>query len=144
MKYGEWFDIFGEKHRRIIESLPGLEKNDLIGFFRYENMRREHPEFCPLYREGEKCHDMDDLNCYLCACPHFRFCDEGIDVINGKIRYSLCAIDATAGKVVETGKGIHQDCSDCLLPHHHGFIRKHFDRKWNKIMEKCKTCASSV
>jgi len=76
----------------------------------------------------------------LCGCPHFRYCDEGIDRIGGKMRYSLCTVNARQGKRIETETAIHQDCSDCLLPHRRSFILKHFDRAWTKIMEKCEAC----
>jgi hypothetical protein len=140
MTYREWYRDFGEKHRRIVEGLEGLDPEAVTEYFRYENMRERHPDFCPLYAEGKKCHDLEELNCYLCGCPHFRYCDEGIDTVGGKIRYSLCAIDAREGKAFETEEAIHQDCSDCPLPHLRGFILKHFDRNWSRIMDECEEC----
>jgi hypothetical protein len=134
VSYREWYRDFARRHREIVEGLDGRSPEEIIAYFRYENMRREHPDFCPLYKEGKKCHEIEDLNCYLCGCPHFRYCDEGIDRIDGKVRYSLCAIDAREGKTFETAEAIHQDCSDCLLPHRHGFIRRYFDWDWGKIM----------
>ena len=143
MTYREWFQSHGRRHRAIVESLPPMSAEALVDYFRYENMRQKHPDFCPLYAKNEKCHEMEDLNCYLCGCPSFRFCDEGIDRIEGKVRYSLCAVNAKDGRALETDNAIHQDCSNCLLPHRRSFILKHFDRDWMKIMEKCEACPAS-
>jgi hypothetical protein len=138
--YREWYREFGAKHREILEKLKGMEREAIVDYFRYENMRERHPDFCPLYAEGTKCHDLEDLNCYLCGCPHFRYCDEGIDLSGDKVRYSLCAIGAREGRKIETETAIHQDCSGCPLPHLRGFILRHFDRDWGRIMETCEAC----
>lgn len=140
MTYRQWHDDFADRHQEIVRMLEERSDEELIDYFRYENMRKRHPAFCPLYEEEERCHDMENLNCYLCGCPHFRYCDEGIDTVNGKVRYSLCAIEAREGKTFETDTAIHQDCSDCPLPHLHGFIKKYFDRNWGRIMAECEAC----
>jgi hypothetical protein len=140
MTYREWYGEFARRHREIVKRIDTAEAETLIDYFRYENMRERHPGFCPLYAEGKRCHELENLNCYLCGCPHFRYCDEGIDEIGGKIRYSLCAIDAKEGKTFETDTAIHQDCSDCPLPHLSGFIRRHFDRDWAAVMAECEQC----
>lgn len=73
------------KTRRIAckcnEKLEGNTKQEIIEYFRFENMVKNEPDFCPLYKDNKKCHDMEDLNCYLCACPHFRFDDNGFKKI---------------------------------------------------------------
>ncbi|WP_457608577.1 hypothetical protein [Nitratifractor sp.] len=140
MTYRQWMEEFGERHRRIVESLEGCSEEEIVAYFDYENMRRKHPEFCPLYEKGQKCHDLEDLNCYLCACPHFRFCDEGLEREEEKILYSRCAIEARQGHRFETDEAIHQDCSGCPLPHLSGFIHLHFDRDWGRIMAGCDAC----
>ena len=140
MNYHQWLEEFGKRHHAIVRQLAESSDEEIIDYFRYENLRRRHPEFCLLYERGEKCHEMEDLNCYLCGCPHFRYCDEGIDTVDGKTRYSFCAIDAKEGKTFETDTAIHQDCSDCPLPHLRGFIKKHFDRDWGAIMADCEMC----
>jgi len=141
MTYRAWFEEHAGRHRWIVESLPpGMEPEEIVDYFSYDNMRKKHPDFCPLYARGVKCHEMEDLNCYLCGCPSFRFCDEGIDRIDGKIRYSLCAIDSRKARYIESDKALHLDCSDCLLPHRRSFILKHFDRDWKRIMRECEMC----
>ena len=140
MTYRQWYEEFGNRHRAVIGQLAEESGEELIEYFLYENMRRLHPDFCPLYTRGEKCHDLEELNCYLCGCPHFRYCDDGIDTVEGKVRYSLCAIDAKEGRRFETEEAIHQDCSGCPLPHLSGFIRRHFDRDWAAVMAECEQC----
>jgi len=140
MSYREWYQAFAHKHAEIMESMKGWSVEEVLEAFEYEQMRRKYPDFCPLYARGEKCHDLEDLNCYLCGCPHFRYCDEGIDTVGGKIRYSLCTINAKEGKLFETEESIHQDCSACPLPHLTGFIKKHFQREWSQIMAECEQC----
>ena len=140
MGYEEWFRDFARRHRAIVEKLSHLSDEELVDYFDYDHMRIAHPDFCPLYRQGLKCHAMENLNCYLCGCPYFRFCDEGIDRIGGKVRYSLCSIDARGGGTAESAEAIHQDCSGCLLPHRKSFILRHFDRDWSRIMKDVDLC----
>jgi hypothetical protein len=140
MTYREWYREFGARHRKIVEGLEGWEPEAIVEYFRYDNMRERHPDFCPLYAEGKRCHEIEDLNCYLCGCPHFRYCNEGIDRVDGKTRFSLCAIEAKEGRAFETDTAIHQDCSGCPLPHLRGFILKHFDGEWSRIMKGCERC----
>ncbi len=142
MTYREWYESFARRHEEVLSMLDGQSPETIYDYFDYENMKARHPDFCPLYREEKKCHDLEGLNCYLCGCPYFRYCDEGIDRIDGKIRYSLCAIDAKQGRRFETETAIHQDCSQCFLPHLRGFILRHFDRDWKKIMHKCEACGT--
>lgn len=136
MGYCEWHEAFARRHRKIVQSLGELSREEIVDAFEYERMKEREPDFCPLYAREEKCHEMEGLNCYFCGCPYFRFHDRGIDRIDGKIRYSLCAIDARDGKIFETEEAIHQDCSDCQLPHRRSFILRHFKRDWSRVMEE--------
>jgi len=136
MTYEAWFLTHGEKHRKIMEKLRTLSDEEVIAYFRFENMVEKEPDFCPLYAEKRKCHDIEVLNCYLCACPHFRFNDEGLFAKEGRTYYSRCSIDAKEGKYFVSDTAVHQDCSDCLLPHRESFIRKVFNRDWFGIMKE--------
>jgi len=147
MSYIRWFEDHAEKHRKLVQKLlaEGLDKEEIIAYFDFENMVRNEPDFCPLYREkneegtlGKKCHDMEHLNCYLCACPNFRFKDGGLEEREGKTVYSFCAIDSKEGRQGVYGDKIHQDCSQCTVPHHVSYVRKHFDTEWKKIMKACR------
>lgn len=109
---------------------------EVIEYFRFENMAIHEKGFCPLYAQNKPCHDMENLNCYLCACPNFRFNDAGFERIAEKMLYSTCSIDSPDGDRFITDTAIHQNCSGCLVPHHEGYIRAHFDREWTNIMAK--------
>ena len=99
-------------------------------------MKKEELEFCPLYAKNKKCHDMEKLNCYLCACTNFRFNEDGLGTYNEFKILSRCNIHN--GKEF-AGKGvIHQDCSSCSVPHHKAYVEKHFDLDWLEIMKDCK------
>ncbi len=136
MTYSEWFEAHAQKHAKIMQKLQNRSDAEVIDYFAWENLSVKEPDFCPLFAEGKKCHNMEDLNCYLCACPEFRFDD------NAPVVKSWCAIDARAGKQVTFAGITHQDCSDCLLPHTRGYIRKHFDRDWKRIMKACNLTSS--
>ena len=139
MKYREWFLQHGEKHREIIRRLAadGLDETAMIAYFDFEHMRLREPGFCPLYAENRKCHPMEKLNCFFCACPHFRFSDAGLEGKGASALYSRCAVGSRGGSLLKTEKGIHQDCSGCFLPHRTGFIRKHFAADWFAAMAGC-------
>jgi len=144
MTYAQWYRDFGDRHRTIVAALDHLSDEEVIAYFDYDNMRLRHPDFCPLYATGEKCHDIEDLNCYLCGCPHFRYCDTGLLEEKDGTRYSRCAIDARQSRTFTHEGHIHQDCSACPLPHTTGFIRKHFDRDWKTIMAECEACDTNL
>ena len=137
MGYSSWFNKHADKHKKIVDKLvsQGYTKEQIIEYFDFDNMVKMENDFCPLYKEPKKCHDMESLNCYLCACPNFRFNDEGIGEYNGSKILSKCDInngEKFAGKGV-----IHQDCSSCSVPHHKAYVEKHFDLDWKKIMSEC-------
>jgi len=132
MSYKSWFLTHSKKHKAIVEKLSHLSDDEIVEYFRYENMVKNEVDFCPLYKENKKCHDMEDLNCYLCACPNFRF-DDGAEV-----KKSHCSIDSKDGKELKTKAGIiHQDCSNCLVPHKEEFIKKRFSKSWLEVMREC-------
>jgi len=118
--------------------LTHLRDEEVIAYFRFENMVKKEPDFCPLYKENRKCHDIEELNCYLCACPNFRFDDNGLEEIDGKSLKSRCAIDSEEGSRFIGKDAIHQDCSGCLVPHTFSYILKHFSREWREVMSECK------
>jgi len=144
MSYQKWFEAHGRKHAAVMAKLTHLSDDEVITYFRYENMVQNEPDFCPLYAEGKKCHDIEKLNCYLCACPNFRFDDAGFEVDEGKSLKSYCAIDSKEGAQFVGEDAIHQNCSGCTVPHHESYIKKHFSRDWFEIMEKVKPNCESL
>jgi len=135
MSYSSWFQSHGEKHKKVVEKLSHLNDQEVIEYFRFENMVQNEPDFCPLYAKNKKCHDMENLNCYLCACPNFRFNDNGFEKIENKTLFSKCDINSKDGKQFKTDSAIHQNCAGCLVPHHESYIQKKFSRDWFKIMK---------
>ncbi len=128
MSYLFWFKNHSKKHQEIVKKVATFE---LIEYFRWENISKTDINFCPLFVQNRKCHDISNLNCYLCACPNFRF-DDG-----AKSLKSWCSIDSKDGEKIEHEGIIHQDCSKCTIPHDEEYIKKHFDSSWLKIMKKC-------
>ncbi len=138
MSYNSWFDAHAIKHKKIVDKLveKNYTKGQIIDYFDFDSMVQNENDFCPLYKDNKKCHDMESLNCYLCACPNFRFNDEGLENYNEFKVLSKCSIN-NGEKFM--GKGvIHQDCSSCSVPHHKSFVSKVFDYDWRVIMKKCR------
>jgi len=138
MNYLTWFEAHGQKHKNIMKKLENLSDEEVIRYFRFENMIEKEPDFCLLYKENKKCHELEVLNCYLCACPNFRFNDHGLSQEGIKILYSICDIVSKDGALFESDDAVHQDCSGCTVPHHEAYIRKHFSRDWFDIMRNVK------
>ena len=136
MSYKHWFDTHASKHRVIMDKLTHLSDAEVIKYFRFENMVEKESDFCPLYAQQKKCHDTEELNCYLCACPNFRFNDAGFALEEGKTLFSTCSIDSPDGDRFITDTAIHQNCAGCLVPHNELYIRKIFDCDWGTIMKK--------
>ncbi len=126
MSYKQWIEKHSLKHKKIMDKLDLLNDDEIIEYFRYENMVKKEPDFCPLYKNNKKCHNIDDLNCYLCGCPNFRITDTK----------SYCNINSKYGSKTIGKDGFeHQDCSKCLIPHKETFIKKYFNRSWKNIMK---------
>ncbi len=119
-----------------MKTLDHLSDDEVIDYFIYENMQKEHPDFCPLYADDTKCHDMNELNCYFCACMHFRFSDTGLTREGAETRYSLCSIEAKEAHDFISDDAIHLDCSACLIPHKRSVVKKYFSRNWREAMKK--------
>ncbi len=130
MTYQEWLELQGQKHKKIIEKLSHFSDDELIEYFFFDNMVEKEPDFCPLYKDNKKCHDMEELNCYLCGCPNFRL-TSGEEKLK-----SYCDIDSKDGAQYISDTAIHQNCSGCLVPHRKSYIKKHFSRDWFSIMNK--------
>jgi len=127
MSYSNWLETHSLKHKNIMKKLSHLSDEEVLEYFNYENMKLKEKDFCILYKDNEKCHNMENLNCYLCACPNFR-----VDKTK-----SFCSIDSKYGAKIELKDFTHQDCSNCTIPHHKSYIKKYFNRDWSLIMSKC-------
>jgi len=71
----KWFREFNQKRLKIINKIKKEKFSEVLEYFLYSNMKEKEPEFCPLYKTGELCHNMDEneLVCFYCGCPFFRF-----------------------------------------------------------------------
>lgn len=135
MTYDEWFEQHALKHAAILKTLEHLSDDEVIDYFKFENMVQKEPKFCKLYEEPKKCHDYEDLNCYFCACPNFRFDGDGIKKVDKKTLFSTCSIESKHGSQFIGEDYIHQNCSGCLVPHKRTYIKKHFTRNWKEAMK---------
>lgn len=59
MTYEEWFLKQGKLHKTVLKKLENLSNDEIIEYFKFENMLKNEPDFCPLYKESKKCHDID-------------------------------------------------------------------------------------
>ncbi|MFT5835689.1 MAG: hypothetical protein ACI9RG_000582 [Sulfurimonas sp.] len=137
MSYIKWFDAHANKHKVIVDKLveSGYSTQDIVEYFDFDNMLKDEIDFCPLYKKNKKCHDMDELNCYMCACPNFRFNDDSLETKDEFNVLSKC--DVGNGEEF-VGKGvIHQNCSPCSVPHHKLFVLKNFSLDWREMMKNC-------
>ncbi len=135
MTYEEWFLNQGKLHANVMKKLEDKSMDEVIEYFRFDNMVKNEPDFCPLYKDNKKCHDYEDLNCYLCACPNFRFKDEGYEKVDGKTLYSYCGINSRDGSQYVGEDYIHQNCSGCIVPHREKYIKNKFSRDWFEVMK---------
>ncbi|MEA2050071.1 MAG: hypothetical protein U9O56_05020 [Campylobacterota bacterium] len=126
MSYKSWHKQHAIKHKKIMDKLAHLKDAEIIDYFKYENMIKNEPDFCPLYKDGTKCHKLKELNCYFCACPNFRVAEDR----------SFCDIDSKDGGIIKTVDFTHQDCSKCTVPHIQSYVENHFQRDWSKAMNK--------
>jgi len=135
MSYELWFKAHGKKHKEIVDRLSDLTDDEVLDYFEFDNMVKSEPNFCPLYLQNKQCHNMKDLNCYLCACPNFRFNDSGLSKMENKTIFSRCSINSQDGAELKRDSTIHQDCSGCTIPHKKSYIKRIFSRDWFEIMK---------
>ena len=116
MTYLQWAKAHRKKVIDIKSNLSerGYSKKQILDYFDYNNMIIRHKDFCLLYKDNKKCHDIENLNCYLCACPYFVFNDY-TPIRNNE--YSICKVDSKFSKIFEFEDKKHCDCSDCIIPH---------------------------
>ena len=131
MSYQRWFNKHANKHKKIVQKLQTDDIDEILEYFSYNNLKEKEPDFCPLFAQDKKCHDIENLNCYFCGCPLFRF-DDKAEVVK-----SRCEINSKFGREIQSNGIVHQDCSFCLLPHKKSFIKKYFDYDWAKAMKHC-------
>jgi len=126
MGYTQWIEEHSIKHENIMKKLSHFSDDEIIEYFDFDHMLKNEPNFCSMYKDNKKCHDIDELNCYLCACPNFRLASTK----------STCNIKSKDGGSIEGNDGfIHQDCSKCGVPHDKKYVKTNFNRDWKFIMK---------
>lgn len=115
----KWYVDFLKKRDNILKIRGLVTPYEIAEYFTYSNLKEKEPDFCPLFKTNEKCHDLpeDELICYWCACPFYDY-----DYFNEEEReYGRCRVNSIYGKRNEEG---YWDCSNCLLPHRKKFVVK--------------------
>lgn len=129
MTYDEWRTQHAMAKAEIVNKNNLCDVDEIVEYFKFENMVKKEPNFCPLYKDNIKCHDTDELNCYYCGCPYFKINENPKQ--KGKTTIaSTCIIDSKfkaeyyenpdENNVVK----IHCDCSNCFIPHKNRFVKK--------------------
>ena len=54
MTYEEWFLNQAKLHKTIMNKLEDKSIDEMIEYFKYENMKKNEPDFCPLYKLNKK------------------------------------------------------------------------------------------
>ncbi len=88
-------------------------------------MVKNEVDFCPLYKDSKKCHDIEYLNCFFCACPYFVFDDNGLKQEKGITIKSKCSISSRKSLKFIYKNTEHCDCSNCTIPHNSKYISAH-------------------
>lgn len=145
MTYTHWFETHASKHRTIVAKLTErkFSPEQIIEYFDFDSMVKHENDFCLLYKNATKCHETEHLNCYWCACPHFRFNDHALADHDGITVFSHCAIHAPLGSAFHHNQAIHHDCSNCTIPHDTKTILKHFSIDWTETMSQCDTSSKN-
>ena len=111
MTYKEWHEEHQKKKNSILDKISNLNDEQKVEYFRFEKMVKNEPNFCLLYKEPKKCHDLEYLNCLCCDCPYFEFDDERLP------QKSSCTINSLDSAIFEWEGVKHLDCSNCTIPH---------------------------
>jgi len=76
----------------------------------FQERSKRNPNECPYYEKNHPCHNIENLNCLLCACPNYQS-----DSLEGG-----CKANSPQGKYhyhENLPKGKVGDCSDCQRNH---------------------------
>jgi len=107
----------------LTEKCIKLRAEIIVNEFDYEKRRKEHPHECPC-NSSEPCHNLEELNCFLCFCPWY----ESEKPEGG------CKVGNPLGRGHYFERGGHStsdriwDCSDCTYPHKKETVRQYLIR----------------
>ena len=144
MTYSEWEQEHTIKVAEIMGRIKASTLDEIAEYFKYDNMVKKEKEFCPLYKDNIKCHNIDDLNCYYCGCPHFNINDN--PATTGKTTIvSSCSIDSKYKDIFYENPDennvvrIHCDCTNCFIPHKTSYVKKTLNKELTEFntISKC-------
>jgi len=112
MTYQNWQEAHQRKRQTLQSSLEarGLSKEEIIDYFSFDNMCEKEPDFCVLFLQKVKCHNVKELNCYLCACPYFILHED-------QPVQSSCGLGSKFAAHFTVDGNTHCDCTHCSIPH---------------------------
>jgi len=125
------YDVWSAQHKLKVVNILGRLRlstpEEIAAYFMYDNMVKKEKDFCVLYKDNIKCHNMDDLNCYYCGCPYFVL-NKTLIMEDGKTTASLCKINskykAEYHELKDDGVYVHTDCTNCYIPHKTSYVLK--------------------
>ena len=93
----------------------------------FQTRSQKHPNQCPYYSQGEPCHSIENLNCFLCVCPEYHSDkDEG-----------GCRINHRSGKwhspYPYSQSNQVWDCSDCPFPHFPTYVEQYLRKNIEEL-----------
>jgi len=142
LTFKSWSDQLEDKKQTILEKLKGKTVTEIVDYFDYDNMVENEPDYCVLYKNKSKCHDIKELNCFFCGCPYFQYSDDkplkkenDIDIM------SVCAIDSKFAKQYTFGEKAQCDCSDCVVPHKKHFVKNYISTSVLNMYKFEDTCS---
>lgn len=99
-----------KRHWRKVSEILSGKGDPAPDYFLYANLKKNHPAFCPLFRQNKICHagiTEEEFCCLFCACPYFLAGKKEND-------YGFCEYPGNSGRRLANGLW---DCSDCSFIH---------------------------
>ncbi|MEO0258500.1 MAG: hypothetical protein ABIM32_03590 [candidate division WOR-3 bacterium] len=122
----EWAFAFKRKRSELLLKHKLKTAEEISQFFRYTNLSRIEPDFCPLFKSKEVCHErpkLDDFNCYYCACPFFDY-----EYWNEELKeFGRCTFGSALGKYNEHG---YWDCTNCSFVHKTEWVKNRLKKEF--------------
>ncbi|MDD5192421.1 MAG: cysteine-rich small domain-containing protein [Candidatus Nanoarchaeia archaeon] len=89
---------------------------------------KEHPEKCKCYQTQIPCHDLENLNCFLCGCPEYL----------SESPTGGCNLNSNLGEYIPYDKspeGKLWACDGCTYPHHPENVEKYLKANMKQLRQ---------
>lgn len=103
------------KKSLIIKQQSFKTVDEMVDYFDFENMSKYQKHFCILYKTGTKCHEIQNLNCFFCACPFYVVQDE---------KHTFCKINSKFASYIVLDDLNICDCTNCHFIHKKFVVNK--------------------